>query len=144
MFLFRCTRYGAAWTLARKAGTVGSEHKISHIHGKVNTRKHDIFERGCICTLALVCRCDPDLREQPLNRSRCRRAAEILILILPRHHCHVREFLSVRLMLLVFCVLCLTLASKLNVSQCLLEFPVFLTLTVANRITLFFLNVTYL
>ena len=95
---------------------------------QVNTRKHDIFERGCICTLALVCRCDPDLREQPLNRSRCRRSAEILILILPRHHCHVREFLSVRLMLLVFCVLCLTLASKLNVSQCLLEFPVFLTI----------------
>ena len=40
-------------------------------------------------------------------------------------------------MLLVFCVLCLTLASKLNVSQCLLEFPVFLTLTVFNRVTLF-------
>jgi hypothetical protein len=40
--------FGAAWTLARKAGKVGFEHKISHIHGKVNTRKHDIFERGCI------------------------------------------------------------------------------------------------
>ena len=44
----------------------------------------------------------------------------------------------------VISVLCLTLASKLNVSQCLLEFPVFLTLTVFNRITLFSLNVTQL
>ena len=36
------------------------------------------------------------------------------------------------------------LARKLNVNQCLLEFPVFLTLTVFNRITLFSLNVTQL
>ena len=43
----------------------------------------------------------------------------------------------------VISVLCSMLASKLNtVSQCLLELPVFLTLTVFNRITLFSLNVT--
>jgi hypothetical protein len=45
---------------------------------QINTRKHEILNRACLCPLSLLRKCNADLREQPLNCGRRRRAAEIL------------------------------------------------------------------
>ena len=56
---------------------------------QINTGEHDVLQCPRICTLALCCKCNADLREEPLYCGGRRGAAEIL----PRHHSHIWELI---------------------------------------------------